>query len=154
MKIHGMNEILAGAPFFKQLDTPTLERLAGCASNVQFKQASTIFREGDKADRFYVIKKGKVALEIAAPQGGPVLIETLSEGDLLGWSWLIAPYRWHFDAKAAEAVSAIAFDGKCLREKFEANHDLGYQMLKLFLPVIVNRLQATRLRLLDLYGVS
>jgi CRP-like cAMP-binding protein len=93
-----------------------------------------------------------VALEIVAPQRGPIIVETLGEGDILGWSWLIPPYNWHFDARAVELTRAIALDGKCLRTKCEADHDLGYELLKRFTNIMEQRLEATRLQLLDIYG--
>jgi hypothetical protein len=76
----------------------------------------------------------------------------LGEGEILGWSWLIPPYNWHFDARAVELTRAIALDGKCLRNKCEQDHDLGYELLKRFAHIMEQRLQATRLQLLDVYG--
>jgi hypothetical protein len=79
-------------------------------------------------------------------------IETIGEGEVLGWSWLFPPYRWQFDAQAVGLVRAIAFDGRCLRGKCEEDHDLGYWLMQRFAQVMSQRLQATRLQLLDLYG--
>ncbi len=79
--------------------------------------------------------------------------QTVAEGDVLGWSWLFPPYRWVFDAQALELTRALVFDGTCLRGKCEDDHNLGYELMKRFAHVVVQRLQATRLQLLDVYGI-
>ena len=144
--------ILAEHPFFKGLDQKKLQFIAGCAMNVRFDEGKFLFREGEDANTFYVIRAGKVAIEIFSPKRGALTIQTLREGDVLGWSWLFPPYRWHFDAKALELTRAISLDGKCLRDKCEEDHDLGYELMKRFSDVMIQRLQATRLQVLDLYA--
>jgi len=144
--------ILAEHPFFKGLDQKKLQFIAGCAKNVRFDEGKFLFREGEDANTFYVIRAGKVAIEIFSPKRGALTIQTLREGDVLGWSWLFPPYRWHFDAKALELTRAISLDGKCLRDKCEEDHDLGYELMKRFSDVMIQRLQATRLQVLDLYA--
>jgi CRP-like cAMP-binding protein len=99
-----------------------------------------------------MIRQGKVAIQIQAAERGPITVQTLGEGDVLGWSWLIPPYRWRFDARATELTRAIALDGKCLRTKSEEDHNLGYELLRRFSSIIVQRLEAARLQLLDVYG--
>ncbi|MFQ5814473.1 MAG: cyclic nucleotide-binding domain-containing protein [Anaerolineae bacterium] len=147
-----LKPILAEHPFFRDLDPRHLELVVGCASNVRFSAGHFIFREGEEANHFYLIRRGKVALEISAPHRPAITIQTIGEGEILGWSWLIPPYHWLFDARAAELVRAIALDGKCLREKCEEDHELGYELLKRFAYIMDQRLQATRLQLLDVYG--
>ncbi|MCS6924746.1 MAG: cyclic nucleotide-binding domain-containing protein [Candidatus Binatia bacterium] len=148
-----LEPILAAHPFFQNLDPRHLHLIVSCASNVRFEAGQFIFREGEAANHFYLLRHGTVQLEIFVPERGPLVIQTLGEGDVLGWSWLFPPYRWHFDARAATLVRAIALDGQCLRTKCEEDHDLGYQLVKRFAHVIMQRLQATRLQLLDVYGV-
>lgn len=126
--------------------------LVGCAANVRFEAGQYIFREGEEAKTFYLLRHGRVALEMAVPGRGSLTIQTIREGDVLGWAWLFPPHRWHFDARAVELVRAIAMDGQCLRDKCEQDHSLGYELVKRFAQVIVERLQATRLQLLDVYG--
>jgi CRP-like cAMP-binding protein len=150
--MENLQPILAEHPFLQNLDSRHLELITGCASNVRFDPGRFIFREGEEANQFYILRHGKVALEIVAPQRGPLVVETLGEGDILGWSWLIPPYHWHFDARAVELTRAIALDGKCLRTKCEQDHDLGYELLKRFAHIMEQRLEATRLQLLDVYG--
>jgi CRP/FNR family cyclic AMP-dependent transcriptional regulator len=146
-----LEPLLAAHPFLKNLDQKYIQLVAGCASNVRFEAEQYIFRENEEADQFYIIRQGKVALEIYTPDRGPIIIETLEDGDVLGWSWLIPPYQWRFDARALELTRAIALDGKCLRTKCENDHDLGYELLKRFSSIVDQRLESTRFRLLDLY---
>jgi CRP-like cAMP-binding protein len=129
-----------------------MELVAGCASNVHFDPGTTIFREGEHADAFYLLRQGSVALETYVPARGAVMIETIEAGDVLGWSWLFPPHRWHFDARALTAVRATAFDGECLRGKCAADPALGYELISRFAQTLIERLQWTRLRLLDVYG--
>lgn len=147
-----IERILAQHPFFEGLDAGYLKLLTGCASNVRFDAGAYVFREGEEANCFYLIRHGKVALEIRAPHRPPVVIETLEEGDILGWSWVIPPHYWRFDARVVEPMRAFALDGKCLRGKCEKDHDLGYELLKRFSHIVDERLQTTRLQLLDVYG--
>ena len=145
-------ELLASVPAMSALSAEHREMIAGCATNRAFREGEYIMREGDPADTFYVIRRGAVAIETFAPRRGPVTIETAHDGDLLGWSWLVPPYRVTFDVRALATTHAIGFDGACLRGKFDDDPALGYELLKTFAAVIVERLQGTRLRLLDVYG--
>jgi CRP-like cAMP-binding protein len=146
-----LEPVLAKHPFLKGLEPQHLKILVGCASNVRFNTGQFLFHEGEEANEFYMIRGGKVAVQIQGAERGPITVQTIGEGDVLGWSWLIPPYRWRFDAKALELTRAIALDGKCLRTKSEEDHDLGYELLKRFAGIIVERLEAARLQLLDVY---
>lgn len=148
-----LERIIAEHPFFSDLDPKFTDLMVGCASNVRFKKGDFLFREGDPADTFYLIREGKVAVEISAPQHEPIIVATLETGEILGWSWLLAPYRWKHHARAKDNVRALALDGKCLRGKCEENHDLGYEILKRFARIIEQRLESTRLQLLDVYAL-
>jgi CRP-like cAMP-binding protein len=147
-----LERIIAQHPFFSGLESYYMGLLVGCASNVRFESGSYIFREGGVANEFYLIRTGKVALEICGAQTKTLIVSTLGEGEILGWSWLLPPYHWRFHAHAVENTGAIALDGKCLRNKCEQNHDLGYELLKRFAQIVDRRLEATRLQLLDVYG--
>jgi CRP-like cAMP-binding protein len=144
--------LLRDAPLFGDLPPERVDLLAGCGANVHFDPGELLFREGESADTFYLLREGQVTLETYAPGRGPVVIETLDAGDVVGWSWLFAPYRWHFDARARQLVRAIIFDAACLRGKCEADPVLGYQLMSRFARVLIDRLQWTRVRLLDVYG--
>ncbi len=151
MAIESFEKILGEHPFFRDLTPPHLATLVGCASNVTFDQGSFLFREGEAADRFYVLRFGRVAVETFAPTRGPLPIETVDAGEVLGWSWLFPPYKWHFDARATMLVRALALDGACLRTKCEQDPVLGFELMRRFASVVVQRLEATQLQLLDLY---
>jgi len=146
--------ILRDVPLFQGLAPEQLELIAGCGSNCHYSEGELLFREGDDADTFYVLRHGSVALETFVPARGAVSIETLDAGEVVGWSWLFAPYRWHFDARALSVVRATSFDGACLRGKIEGDHELGYALMSRFAQVMIERLQSTRLRLLDVYGYT
>jgi CRP/FNR family transcriptional regulator, cyclic AMP receptor protein len=148
-----LEPILAKHPFFEGLEPKYLQLITSCASNVRFEAETYIFREGEPASLFYIIRQGKVALETLAGSRGPITIETIEAGEVLGWSWLFPPYRWHFDARVVEPTRAIVLDGVCLRTKGETDHDLGYELVKRVAQIMMQRLQATRLQLLDVYGV-
>lgn len=147
-----LEDLLADAPLFEGLGEDAHALLAGCARNIHFAAGEQIFREGGEADLFYLVRQGSVAVESFVPTRGAVTIETIEAGDVLGWSWLFPPYRWHFDARALSVVRATAFDGLCLREKCERDPALGYTLMGRFAQVLIDRLQWTRLRLLDVYG--
>jgi len=149
-----LERVIAEHPFFTGLEDSFLSLTVGCASNVRFKAGTYILKEGDVANTFYLIREGKVALELFAPQRKPIIVATIGIGEILGWSWLLEPYRWKFNARAIDDVRAIALDGRCLRNKCEENHDLGYEVLKRFAGIMEQRLDATRLQLLDVYAVK
>lgn len=142
---------LVNHPFLTGLDPALLALLVGCAANVRFNTNGVVFRDGEPANQFFLIREGKIAIEIPVPGRGEMMIQTLGAGEVLGWSWIIAPYRWRFSARAVEPTRAIALDGACLRGKFESNHHLGYELLKRFAPIIAQRVEATRVQLLDVY---
>lgn len=144
-----LEPILKEHSFFKDLEQKYIDFIVGCASNVRFKEGEIILREEETADKFYLIRSGKVGIFIAKPQ--TITIQTIQKGDILGWSWLIPPYRYRFSARALEDTRAIALDGKCLRGKCEENTDLGYDLLKRLVKVLTQRLEATRIQLLDVY---
>jgi CRP-like cAMP-binding protein len=146
-----LQPILAEIPFFAGMEESQIRTLVGCACNVRFEKDEVIFREGEDANKFYLIRSGLVALQLFADRRGPLIISTLEADDILGWSWLSAPYRWKFTARALEGTRAISLDGKCLREKSERDNHLGYELLKRFVHIIEDRLQATRLQLLNVY---
>jgi CRP-like cAMP-binding protein len=150
--MENLERVLKAHPFLSAMDSKHIQLLVGCASNVVFKAGDFIFREGEPANEFYFIRQGRVLVETHLPQKGTIIIRSRSDGEIFGWSWMVPPYRWHFDARAVELTRAIALDGKCLREKCEADHDLGYEVMKRFALIIAERLEATRLQLMDVYG--
>jgi CRP-like cAMP-binding protein len=150
--VRTLDELIAEAPVFAGLRADDLQLVAGCARNVVFEEGALLFREGEPADTFYVVRHGRVALELHTAERGGLVIETIEPGEVVGWSWLFEPYRWHFDARAVASVRAIAFDGACLRGKCDDDKVLGYELMRRFAQVMIDRLQHARVRLLDVYG--
>lgn len=147
-----LEQLLTEHPFFSDLRKEDIAFIAGCGRNVVFEAGEYIFREGEAADQFYIIRHGRVALETYAPGRGPLLIETIDQGEVLGWSWLFPPYRWSSDARAVELTRAVALDGACLRMKCAEDTRLGYDLAMRVSRIMMQRLTATRVRLLDIYG--
>ena len=143
---------IAAHSFFAALTPQQRELLTGAARPIRFAPRERIFAEGEAADRFWLIEAGSIALDMWVPGRSGQIVETLPAGTVLGWSWLYPPYRWHFGACARDRVEAIAFDAATVRGRCEADPAFGYAVFRSFIPVIIERLQATRLRLLDLYA--
>ena len=143
---------VAAHPFLAGLAPGHRDALAAEATAVSFPAGARVFAEGSGADRFWLLESGGVALDMPVPGRGDVVVETLVGPTVLGWSWLYPPYRWHFGAVAREPSVALAFDAGSVRRRCETDPSFGYAVLNLFAPVIIARLQATRLRMLDLYA--
>ncbi|MEQ8661297.1 MAG: cyclic nucleotide-binding domain-containing protein [Gammaproteobacteria bacterium] len=152
MDVHDLESYLAGHAFFAGLAPHHLALLTGCAGNVRFEAGQGIFSQGGAAENFYLLRAGRVALEFPRPAGGGVVIDTLHAGDVLGASWLVAPYRWPYDARAVTTTRALALDAVCLRRKCDEDAVLGYDLSRRFAAVIVARLHAAELRLTDMYA--
>jgi CRP/FNR family cyclic AMP-dependent transcriptional regulator len=145
-------ELLQTHPFLDGLTTEQIGRLAAWARRSQFRTGVRVFEEGGKADRFWLIRDGHIQLDTYLPGRGSVVIESLRAGTVLGWSWLFDPYVWHFGATAAEPTLTVEFDARGVRRLCEEDPVLGYALVQRFTRVVVDRLQSTRIRLLDLYG--
>ena len=146
--------LIANQPFFKGLSEPHLRLLAESAMVTEFKAGQWIYQQGDPANRFYLILDGKVLIESEVKERGMIPIRTLGPGDDLGWAWLFSPHYMHFSACAIEPTRTIFFYGTRLREKCEANHELGYQLMKRVAEVVVRNLNATQQRLLECPGTG
>jgi len=147
-EIEPMATRVAFHPFLAGMNHAQLALLTDCAMVVRFQRGQLIFREGELANRFYLIETGKVILESSARFGDPVIIDKVGAGELLGWSWMFPPYVWHFTARAVEPTSAIFFYGTILREYCERDHSLGYELFKRMSAVMIKRLQAAREKML------
>jgi CRP-like cAMP-binding protein len=145
--------LLIKQPFLKGLRERQLETLLEDTMPATFRADEVICKEGSPANRFYLLLSGEVAVESCSSEYGderkPVSIETIGEGDVLGWSWMFPPYYWHFDARATSPVNAIFFYGTRLRERCEKDHELGFELMKRVAEVAIRRLHATRRRLLE-----
>jgi len=144
-------ELLTEHPFLAGLPSHWMEHLAGQVRRVAYPAGQRIFDDGGPAEHFWLIVSGRVALDIHVPGRGEVVIETLLPGTVLGWSWLFPPQRWHFGAVAAELTHTVRLDAAGVMKLCEQNPELGFDLLRRFIGVLTDRLQATRVRLLDLY---
>jgi CRP/FNR family cyclic AMP-dependent transcriptional regulator len=147
-----LERLLLGHPFLAGIDPALGRRLVGCARNLRFAPGAYLFHEDGPAEEFYLIREGRVALELHVPGRPAITIASLGAGELVGASWLAPPYRWGFDARASTDTRAFGLDAACLRKKCEADHHLGYEMMRRLLPVMVHRMQAARRQMLDVYG--
>ena len=145
---------IAEHPFLKNLPPAYLEILSECAAERLFRAGEVIFREGEIADRFYLLSAGKVVLEMQVMSKGPLAVQELGPGEALGWSWLFPPYVWHFQARAVEPTRAIGFDGARLLIACERHHEFGYELMKRLTQVLIRRLQATRKQFVKLQAES
>jgi len=149
-----MADQIANHPFAKGMPRRVIDRIADFAMEAEFAKGDHIFREGEPANRFYLILEGRVELETFLGERGVARVQTLGAGEVLGWSWLFPPYYWHFDARAVEPTRAIFLYGTPLRELCEEDPQLGYELLKRIAALVVARLQATRQRELKLQTIS
>lgn len=154
MKSNSLEAEVAAHPFLIGMNEHHVKLLADCAIKSRFEPGAIIFREGETANRFYLIERGEVALDSAVGDGTPVVVDTVRAGDLLGWSWLFPPYVWHFSARATKPTTAIFFYGTILREYCEKDHTLGYELFKRLSEVMTRRLQSARTRLLTSYAAE
>jgi CRP-like cAMP-binding protein len=144
-----LGKIITSHPFLKGISPHHFRLLTDCAMLTSFQPEEVIFREGDPANRFYLIQNGLVSIECRTQESARKRIQTVSAGDVLGWSWLFAPYYWHFDARALEYTQAVFFYGTPLRAECESDHNLGYELVMRMAEVMAKRLQNTRRQLLD-----
>jgi CRP/FNR family transcriptional regulator, cyclic AMP receptor protein len=145
---------LAAHPFLHGMSDDHLSVLAGVASDATFPARCRLFEDGGNANRFWLIQSGHVSLDLHIPGEGPVVIETIGIGELLGWSWLFPPYKWAFGAVAATPVEAFEFDASAVREFCAADPGLGYELNQRVTRVLAKRLQATRIRLIARSGYA
>lgn len=148
-----IKSLLQQHPFFEGLDAAFLDTISGCGKNVVFQPGEEIMKEGDPADFFFVIRHGLVSLLSLSPGRPAVTMQTLQEGDILGWSWLFPPWKWQFGARAETLVRLVQIDAKCLRTKCDNHPAMGYEFAKRFAQVMVERLNWARMQLLKLYDV-
>ncbi len=143
---------LADHPFLRGIDPAILNELAACAQHAEFSTGEYLFRAGEPATGCFLMSRGHVALEVYDLHGGPLRVQTVGEPSVLGWSWLVPPYRWCFDARALDRTEVAHLDGEALRELCERNPSFGYEWVKRFTAVFAQRLRAARFELLELSG--
>lgn len=152
--MRGLDTILKEHPLFKELEEDQIQFICGCGRNRVFAPGEVMAHSGDSADHFYVLREGKVSVQLHTIDRGAVTLQTMGPGDVIGWSWLFPPYQWSFDITAIQQTRVIEFDGRCVRGKCEEDHDLGYRLMKSFSQLMVQRLEATRMQVLDVYKIA
>jgi len=152
VKVLPIDQLLARHPFFADLAPDDARFVAGCGVNRVVGADDFVFRAGDQADQFFVVRSGQVAVELYAPGRGPLILETVGAGAVLDPAWLVPPHRWQFDARAVTVVRLVALDAACLRARCEEHPALGYRLMQRTAVILQGRLEAARVRLLDLYG--
>jgi CRP-like cAMP-binding protein len=150
--VETLEEMIVKHPFFNGLNPEHFRLLQECAASERIEAGQLVFQEGQEADHFYLIQTGLVRLDAFIPGRGAMTVQTISAGAALGWSWLFPPHKWHFSAHANQRTELIAFDAQFLRNTSEANHDFGYELIKRVSNALLQRLQQTRLLLVDFYG--
>ena len=141
-------------PLFEGLDNHNIYALQGCASEIEFDAHSEVFQYGEPANTFYLIGEGRISLDIAIPARGVIPIQTLQYGDVVGWSWMYPPYQWHFSGRALEDTNAIVFDADCVRTLMLQDREFGFEMMMRFSQIVIERLQAARIQMVDMYRVA
>jgi CRP-like cAMP-binding protein len=147
-----LEPILAAHPFLQGLDPRHLQSIGECATKVTFEAGRLLFRGQDEATHFYLINQGQVALEIFTARRGPIMIQSLSDGDAAGWLWFPTPYHWHYDARAIFLTRALALNVKELMQRCEQDPLLGYELMKRYAHLLAVQFRVTILQLVDMYG--
>ncbi len=140
---------LSGHDFFSELSEDTLKFLSECASSRDIKKSQTLFKQGERADKFYVVRNGRIAVQIPALMGPNLEIQSLGKDQVLGWSWLISPYQWNFQAKAEDDSELLEFNGTAILARCEQEPKFGHEVLKRFAALMSERLEAVRLKMMD-----
>jgi len=142
-------EYLSTHEFFTEFSDDILKFLCECSSTNEIKKGHILFRQGESANKFYVVRNGRISIEMPAIMGPTLEIQTLDMDQVLGWSWLISPYQWNFQTKAEEDTELLAFDGTAILERCEQEPKFGYELLKKFAGLMSVRLNVARQKMMD-----
>ena len=149
MSNQSIAEYLSAHEFFSELSEDVLIFLYECASKREIKKGQILFRQDERADKFYVVRNGRISVQIPAIMGPALEIQALGKDQVLGWSWLISPYQWHFQAKTEEDSELLEFDGTAILARCEQEPEFGYELLKRFAALMSERLDAARQKMMD-----
>ena len=147
-----MHHDLSAHRFVDGLAPRLVDVLGGMARFCEHPAGAWLAMQGDPATEFHLVLEGRFAIEVAAAGRDPLVIATVHAGEVVGWSWMLAPHVWHFDVLALDHTRTIAIDGPALRAACRADHELGHEVNHRLARVIATRLEATRLQLVDMYG--
>ncbi len=149
MNNQSITEYLSTHEFFSELSVDFMKLLCESVSTLEIKKGDVLFRQGERADKFYIVRNGRIAVQIPAIMGPTLEVQTLGTDQILGWSWLISPYQWHFQAKAEEDSKLLEFDGTAILARCEQEPKFGYELLKRFAALMSERLDASRQKMMD-----
>ena len=149
MSNQSITEYLSAHEFFSEFSDDSLKFLCECSSTREIKKGQILFLQGEHADKFYVVRSGRISIQMPAIMGPTLEIQTVDEDQVLGWSWLISPYRWNFQTKAEEDSELLQFDGTAILARCEQEPKFGYELLKKFAGLMSVRLNAARLKMMD-----
>ena len=147
-----MEPILAAHPFFRGLDSRYLKLIVECASRETFTPGLFLCQDNEEARKFYVIHHGRVAVEIYRPRRGAITVQTIGEGEVLGWLWFDQPYHWHLDARALDLTRVISLEVQGLMDRCDQNHDFGYELMRRYAHHLAVQFRVTKAQLADFYG--
>ena len=149
MSNQSITEYLSTHAFFSELSVEVVKFLCQCVSIREIKKGQILFQQGEPADKFYIVRTGQISIQIPAIMGPTLEIQTLGPNRVLGWSWLISPYQWNFQAKAEDDSELLEFDGTAILKRCEQDPQFGYELLKKFAELMAERLDAARLKMMD-----
>jgi CRP-like cAMP-binding protein len=149
MSNQSIAEYLSEHEFFSEFSADLLEFLCECSSSHEIKKGQLLFRQGEDTDKFYVVRTGLISLQMPAIMGPTLEIQTLDENQVLGWSWLISPYKWNFQSKAEEDSKLLQFDGAIILARCEQDPKFGYDLLKKFAALMSVGLNAARQKMME-----
>ncbi len=142
-------EYLSAHEFFSGLSDDILKFLCECSSRREIKEGQILFRQGENADKFYVILNGCISIQMPAIMGPAMEIQSVGKDQVLGWSWLISPYKWSFQTRAEVDTELLEFDGTALLAHCEQEPKFGYELFKKFAGLMSERLSVARQKMMD-----
>ena len=149
MSQQSIEDYLSEHAFFSGLDDSFVKFLSNSAAELQIKKGEVLFKQGTHADKFYLLRNGQVSVQVPALMGPSLEIQSLGEDQILGWSWLIPPYKWNFNARAVEDSELLEFDGAVILARCEEDPKFGYELFKRFAALMSERLDAARQKIMD-----
>jgi CRP-like cAMP-binding protein len=149
MSNQSITEYLSAHEFFSEFSDDDLKFLCECSSTHEIKKGQILFRQGEHADKFYIVRSGRISIQMPAIMGPTLEIQAVEEDQVLGWSWLISPYRWNFQTKAEEDSELLQFDGTAILARCEQEPKFGYELLKKFAGLMSVRLNAARQKMMN-----
>ena len=147
--MQSIENYLSAHSFFSGLEDGFMKFLSNSAQELQIKEGNVLFQQGKPADKFYLLRRGHVSVQVPALVGPTLELQVLGEDQILGWSWLIPPYRWNFQARALEDSELLEFDGRAILARCEEDPKFGYELFKRFAALMSERLDSARQKIMD-----